>query len=401
MSTNHPSMHPDGLQAPEPGMTATAKVFVWLGIAGGLVTLTACAAVIVGLMERAEMADVEPIAPNEHVARALRQPGAQRSKRPVVLTPSLDRFAVAPEEPDLSPKPQDAEEIARDRTRVTLQARFVELDLAAAAKLAGDAAAKSGMTDGGALLESLAKAQPEEEGAVLGAVEPADLVAALPDLQKHGVARVLAAPKVTTQHRVPAKVVEEGRLPVPAEGAEVPPRLCSATLLWVPEVLGRDELSLELSAQISVQGAGEQARPQTTSAATRVQLRDGQTLAIGGTVRRSSDGTKYATSVILVTAQVQAPVGPEAQTPLTEAEVRQRRGQQCRFVEEEIARQFPESKVELVAAAGKLFVRGTAKDEEQLAGIMAVVRRRVDAWQIVGGPAAQTATPRRTIRTWS
>jgi len=412
MSTQEPSIHADGPPTTEPGMTATAKVFVGLGIAGGLVTVTACVAVIMGLIERADRAEVAPVASHEQFVRALQQEQPEASKGPVVLTPSSDRFQAPPDEPLSSAAAQDAEQIARDRTQVAIQARFVELDLTAAARLAGDVSLEPGLAHGVLLLEPLARAKPEQCASVLSQIEPAALVAALPELEEGGVARVLSAPKLTTRHRVPAAIVEKDDL-VAAGGAEAPARVCSRTFRCVPEVLGPDEVSVEVSAEISRQGEGEGARPQTSSVATSVKLRDGQTVAIGGLTKTSvafgsarerdfrgakgdcaKTGEKHEALVVLLSAQVQPPVGPEARTPLAETELRRRHQQQCRFVEEEIARQFPESQVELVAAAGKLFVRGRAKDDEQLAGIMAVVRRRVAAWQIVDGPAVQTATGR-------
>ncbi len=81
-------------------------------------------------------------------------------------------------------------------------------------------------------------------------------------------------------------------------------------------------------------------------------------------------------------------------------EVQERREEQFGLLEEHLAELFPESKVKLLVLADKLVIKGQARDAEEAAQILAVVRgQAVRAWDIVSGQAAMPFQREETNQT--
>ena len=81
-------------------------------------------------------------------------------------------------------------------------------------------------------------------------------------------------------------------------------------------------------------------------------------------------------------------------------EVQERREEQYALLEEHLGELFPESKVQLLVMADKLIVRGQARDAEEAAQILAVIRgQAVRARDILAGAAASPLARDETNRT--
>ena len=82
-------------------------------------------------------------------------------------------------------------------------------------------------------------------------------------------------------------------------------------------------------------------------------------------------------------------------------EVHQRREEQFGLLEEHLAELFPESKVELLVLADKLIVKGQARDAEEAAQILALIRGQAVRGRdiLFGGMAASPVTREETNRT--
>jgi Flp pilus assembly secretin CpaC len=391
--------------APRPSLGIVARIMLTLGALGGLVTVLGVAAVAVLLLNNVQLEFIAPGAAPAAPAEISDQPAPDaadfRTVEPIVVTPSSDRKAQPPEELEVKPAPRApaAPAIARDRTKLTLQVRFVDFDHVAAQRLGSDQTLKSGLSDGGSLLESLRVSTPGEGTTGPRSFTTADLPAALGELERHGVVRVVATPKVTTFHRRPARFVERGELAAAdagkAGGETAKGRPYTATLDCLPEVVDCEKkiANLEVFAEISVPTGVRDAAgvPIHSKQAlmTSIKIADGQTLALGGLSEKRGPDGKVADHLVLLTTNFQPPDAVDSIVPLSEAELRDRRQEQARFLQDQLARQFPESKVTLIPAAGRLFVKGTAKDPEELGKIMALVRQRaVDEWAMVEGKVA-------------
>lgn len=223
MSTDPSSIHPDWLQPPpRPGMSNAAKVFVGLGIAGGLVSLTACAAVIMGLIQREHVAELPPTLPAELTAGPPHQHPAALPHPPAT---SPDRFLMPPQgtSPDTrAHSPADSRVLDAARTalepQVVIRMKLFELNRQSAARPDNQPAGAS--ADEKALLASLLGLSDSRRSAVLDGLEPDKLEAAMQALNRQGLVRVLSEPTLATVSGRKGTIAIGGEvsLPGPASG---------------------------------------------------------------------------------------------------------------------------------------------------------------------------------------
>ncbi len=379
---------------PLPRMGSAMKMLVAMGILGGLMGVLAFAGVLVLLATHMDIdvAARDPAPATRPMAEPL--PGAPaRRLEPVVVTPSPNRKAAPPEVVESLPAPQDRDAAVRDRTRVTLQVRFVELKRDQAERLLGDKPAHGDPIR----VHTLARMLLGPAGGEAAATErwtPEGLDAAFAELDRQGVLRVVASPKLVTSHRRPAKAVD----PPDSATAGAGPRPATTTVDCLPEVRDDGRVSVELFAErrtpLDIPDAPNAPPDARESVSTSVTLAGGQAVVLGGLRTRSLPAGTVSETVVLVSASIEPPARGDTVRPLSETELRERRNEQCRYLQDAIAREFPKAQIKLSLAAGKLFIHGQAKDGMEMERIVAAVRRRaVDDWAMVDPPGTAPGSP--------
>lgn len=380
--------------APPPRMGSAMKLLVAMGILGGLMGVLAFAGVLVLLATHMDI-DVtarDPALATRPTAEPL--PGAPaRRVEPIVVTPSPDRKAAPPEVVESLPAPQDRDAAVRDRTRVALQVRFVEIKRDQAERLLGDKPAGSDPIRAHALARMLL-GPVGGEAATAERWTPEGLDAAFAELDKQGVLRVVASPKLTTSHRRPATAVD----PPTSVAAGAGPGRATSTVDCFPEVRDDGRVSIELFAErrtpLDIPDAPNAPPDARESVSTSVTLAGGQAVVLGGLRTRSLPAGTVSETVVVVSAALEPPKESDNVRTLSESELRERRNEQCRYLQDAIAREFPKAQIKLSLAAGKLFIHGQAKDGMEMERIVAAVRRRaVDDWGIVESPGTAPSSP--------
>jgi type II secretory pathway component GspD/PulD (secretin) len=150
--------------------------------------------------------------------------------------------------------------------------------------------------------------EPESDKLKLGS----NISVALSALQSAGEADVLATPNLLTLNGVPAKIQIGSKVPY-----AVPVQSGSANVLWqveyidsgvkldiTPKVLAHGYIQVEIEPEVSaisewrVTAAGEFPVITTRNVKTKVRVRDGETIVIGGLLSRSDRKTNTAVPIL-------------------------------------------------------------------------------------------------------
>lgn len=267
--------------------------------------------------------------------------------------------------------------------------------------------------------------------------------AGLEELQRQGVARRVGTAKLAVLHRWPTQIelappffhLEEHRereplasnrpemVPLPRnplDGSSSPGTgggfFSSGKLHCLPELDDEDRFHLELLAEFLLadhfrlpdstgssenpDGNSKESPPETPThpkpfcqVFPKIACPAGRWVVAGGTEAHGGPTEPYLLCVV-VRGEVQQPREELARVPLSESELRERSAAQCRYLESLLRARFPQSRIQLSLAAGKIFVYGQTLDWRQMEEVLAVVRRRaVEQWKVHEVQVARSFAP--------
>ncbi len=382
MSVEHETPAASSAEPGPPRLSRAMQLLLASGILGGALGLLAFVSVLVLLWNH-----IDRNLPAETVATGGPPSGAGRSERvpPIVVMPSEDRATPPPSDETARLDSGDLDEAVRDRTKVHLAVRFVQLDLHALGDLRrrGEATWKPAETR---LVEALCAADGHTAPCPLDEPKPSSLDAWLDDMEQRGVVREMGAARITTEHSLPARAelaAPPRRTARDRRGTRFP--ALPVTFSCLPRLLDEERLVVDVSVDSAATSPANAygGREAGGSVNARVELAHGQTVVLAGPTQAVPAGSAMR-QALLVSAELEQPAEPERVQPLSETERLDRRAEQCRYLQKCLAKEFPASQIKLSLAAGKLFVHGSAPNDKEMSRILAVVRRRaVDEWSLV------------------
>lgn len=231
--------------------------------------------------------------------------------------------------------------------QVALRVKIAELDRSAARKFGVDVDAAFAVGSGYLIVQSLLNQAAGGASSILGKFDNDEINFGIHYLEKHGVVRMLSEPTLVTLSGRPASFVAGGEFAVPTTvgvggvGAVTTDfRAYGAIITFVPTVIDKDHIRLEVAPEFSQIDSGLTSSNGTPGLSTRavtttVEMREGQTLAIAGllddSMKSSTQGdlplvakifgmrevTRNETElIILVTPELVHPMEPEEVPPL-------------------------------------------------------------------------------------